>query len=157
MHRFLPPLFAAAVLGASPVPAAAQLFRWIDERGTVNYGDTPPANARQVTPLNPDKSGVSVVPGLTREDLDRAKKRSEQARIERLEREVDALREDSGNRPPPPPPPPPAAEPVYAPYYYDGRLRPPRPNPNPHPHPKPLPKPIEPPPPPPPPLYTRPK
>lgn len=130
MSRLLPSLFALAVLGPLAQPAGAQLYRWVDERGVVNYGDTPPANARQVTPLNPDKSGVSVVPGLSREEMDRAKKSAEQARIERLEREVDALREQNRTRPTPPPPPP-AAE-TYVPYYYDGRL-PPRPKPPPRP------------------------
>jgi hypothetical protein len=149
----LPSLLALMVLGAFAQPAGAQLYRWVDERGTVNYGDTPPPNARQVTPLNPDRSGVSVVPGLSREEMDRAKKSAEQARIERLEREVKSLREESRSRPPPAPPPP-VNEPttVYVPVY-PGPPRPPRPWP---PRP-PKPQPIEPPPPPPPPLFTKPR
>jgi hypothetical protein len=152
MSRLLPSLVALAVLGPLAQPAGAQLYRWVDERGVVNYGDTPPANARQVTPLNPDKSGVSVVPGLSRDELDRARKSAEQARIERLEREVKSLREEARSRPSPAPPV--ASEPttVYVPVY-EGPLRPPRPWP-----PKPpKPQPIEPPPPPPPPLFTRPR
>lgn len=165
MQGFRPPsarkqrvrqLFVAAVVGAFAQAAGAQLYRWVDERGVVNYGDTPPANARQVTPLNPDKSGVSVVPGLSREDLERAQQSAERARIERLEREVRSLREDAASRPPPPPAPAPSTESVYVPYYYDGWARP-RPHP-PGTRPKPpKPQPIEPPPPPPPPLYTKPK
>ncbi len=154
MQRFLRPLFAAAVLGALSPSAGAQLYRWLDERGAVNYGDTPPQNARQVTPLNPDKSGVSVVPGMSREELERAQKNAEQARIERLEREVKSLREDAAARPAPAPVPPPSTESVYVPYYYDGWARP-RPHP-PGTRPKPPTKPVEPPPPPPPPLFTRP-
>jgi hypothetical protein len=150
MQRFVSQLFAAAVLGALAQPALAQLYRWVDERGAVNYGDTPPSNARQVTPLNPDRSGVSVVPGLSAEQMERARASAEQSRIERLEREVRSLREDNRNRPPPAPPP--ASEPttVFVPVYPG----PVRPWPNPPRPPKP--PPIDPPPPPPPPLFTRP-
>jgi hypothetical protein len=151
MRPALRQLFAAAIVGTLAQSASAQLYRWVDAQGVVNYGDTPPSGARQITPLNPDKSGVSVVPGLSREELDRAKKSAEQVRIERLEREVDALREDSRTRPAPAPAP--ATEQVYVPYYYDGRARPPhRPRPDPRP-----PKPDLPVDPPGPPLFTRPR
>lgn len=152
MSRLLGSLLALAALGPLAPTASANLYRWVDERGVVNYGDTPPANARQVRPLSPEQSSVSVVPGLSREDVDRAKKTTEQARIERLEREVKALREEARNTPPPTPPLASESANVYIPVY-GGPLRPPRPWP-----PKPpKPEPIEPLPPPPPPLYTRPR
>jgi hypothetical protein len=106
-----------------------------------------------VTPLNPDRSRVSVVPGLSREDMDRAKKSSEQARLDRLESEVKSLREEASSRMPPPAPST-ERDTVFVPYY-DGasRLRPVPPKP-PLPPKPPRPQPVE---TPPPPLYTRPK
>jgi hypothetical protein len=59
----------------------------------VHYGDAPPAQARELRALNAERSTLSVVPGLSKEDLAAARRRSEQARIEQLEREVAALRD----------------------------------------------------------------
>ena len=113
-----------ALLGAA-APAAAQTYRWLDPEGRVHYGDTPPAEARELRALNAERSTLSVVPGLSNEDLAAARKRSEQARIEQLEREVAALRD----RPTPAPPtivlPPPATSAPVLLY----PVRPPRPQP----------------------------
>ncbi|MFN8961886.1 MAG: DUF4124 domain-containing protein [Betaproteobacteria bacterium] len=81
-----------ALLGIA-APAAAQTYRWLDPEGRVHYGDAPPAQARELRALNAERSTLSVVPGLSKEDLAAARKRSEQARIEQLEREVAALRD----------------------------------------------------------------
>lgn len=113
-----------ALLGIA-APAAAQTYRWLDPEGRVHYGDAPPAQARELRALNAERSTLSVVPGLSKEDLEAARRRSEQARIEQLEREVAALRD----RPAPAPttivmPPPAASAPVLL---YP--VRPPRPQP----------------------------
>jgi hypothetical protein len=81
-----------ALLGIA-APAAAQTYRWLDPEGRVHYGDAPPAQARELRALNAERSTLSVVTGLSKEDLAAARKRSEQARIEQLEREVAALRD----------------------------------------------------------------
>ncbi len=86
---------------------------------------SPPAQARELHALNAERSTLSVVPGLSKEDLEAARRRSEQARIEQLEREVAALRD----RPAPAPttimvPPPATSVPVLL---YP--VRPPRPQP----------------------------
>ncbi|MFO0101136.1 MAG: DUF4124 domain-containing protein [Betaproteobacteria bacterium] len=81
-----------ALLGIA-APAAAQTYRWLDPEGRVHYGDAPPAQARELRALNAERSTLSVVPGLSKEDLEAARRRSEQARIEQLEREVAALRD----------------------------------------------------------------
>jgi hypothetical protein len=81
-----------ALLGIA-APAAAQTYRWLDPEGRVHYGDAPPAQARELRALNAERSTLSVVPGLSKEDLAAARRRSEQARIEQLEREVAALRD----------------------------------------------------------------
>lgn len=52
---------AAAVLGAAP-SAFADVYRWIDERGTTSYGEKPPRGARNVTRLTMDAGNVSVIP-----------------------------------------------------------------------------------------------
>ena len=40
--------FATLVLAAAPTPAAAQVHRWVDERGVVQYGDRPPTSGATV-------------------------------------------------------------------------------------------------------------
>ena len=85
MRRFLPALMCGLCAAG---PASAELYKWVDEGGVVNYGDKPPAGALQVRSLDEDRSSVSVVPGLSKEELERQRKSVEQARIERLEREL---------------------------------------------------------------------
>ncbi|MBL8447112.1 MAG: DUF4124 domain-containing protein [Zoogloeaceae bacterium] len=48
----------ATVLANSP--ATAEVFKWVDEKGVVNYGSAPPPG-RSAKPLS-SNSGVSVVP-----------------------------------------------------------------------------------------------
>lgn len=43
-------------LAAAPA-LAAETYRWVDEKGIVNYGEKPPAN-RQAKPVNTNPSGV---------------------------------------------------------------------------------------------------
>lgn len=38
-------------------PAGAQLYRWVDDRGVVNYGEKPPAG-RSATPVNAQPAGT---------------------------------------------------------------------------------------------------
>jgi hypothetical protein len=86
-------LLAALLLAASAAGALAQTYRWRDGEGRVHYGDTPPANARELRALDAERSTLSVVPGLSKEDLDASRRRAEQNRLERLERELSELRE----------------------------------------------------------------
>lgn len=96
-------LAVVALALAAPVAAQAPLYKWVDERGVVNYGDTPPVNAKKISQLDEATSSLSVVPGLSREELALARERDAEARIARLERELQEARE----RPAPP------AAPVY--------------------------------------------
>lgn len=99
MIRLLPASPGSALLAAAlavvMLPAAAQttLYKWVDERGVVNYGDTPPAGAKKVSQVDESKTTLSVVPGLAQETLDDLQEREMRARIERLERELQELRE----------------------------------------------------------------
>lgn len=81
----------AAVSAALP-GAAATTYRWIDANGVVNYGDAPPRGTRGVLALDEAHGRVSTVPAPPREALDRARQRALELRLERIERELDALR-----------------------------------------------------------------
>jgi len=92
----------------------AQLYKWVDEKGVVNYGDKPPAgkNAQAVS----EKSGsLTVVPGMSRDELDRQRERETQQRLQQLEREVTDLRAREGSRAQTPPEP--VYDEVYVPAY----------------------------------------
>ncbi|GAB4481570.1 MAG: hypothetical protein OHK0044_30150 [Burkholderiaceae bacterium] len=93
MIRFGSPilLMLAAAL-AAPQAAFAQPYKWVDERGVVNYGDAPPADARNVRRLDLAGAPLSVVPGLSRDVIERERERTLQAQLAELQREVEHLR-----------------------------------------------------------------
>jgi hypothetical protein len=76
-------------------PAMAQVYKWVDESGKVNYGDKPPLRTKGVQPLGEGSGSVSVVSGIPKEELDRLRQQNEAQRLERLEREVEELRAQS--------------------------------------------------------------
>jgi hypothetical protein len=61
MRKRLSCVVAAALLSGTPL-AIADVYRWIDERGTTSYGEKPPAGARGVTRLTMEAGNVSIVP-----------------------------------------------------------------------------------------------
>ena len=75
-------------------PALAQVYKWVDESGKVNYGDRAPSGSKGAL-LGAAAGVVNIVPGIPKEELDRLRKQDEQRRLERLEREVDELRTQS--------------------------------------------------------------
>jgi uncharacterized protein DUF4124 len=83
--------FAAGVLATFLAwPAGAEVYKWVDENGVVNYGSTPPAG-RPVKELPKDGSGVSVVPAPPPPPPAAARNPTEE-RIDRLERALAAER-----------------------------------------------------------------
>lgn len=52
--------FGAALLFIA-IDASAEVYRWVDERGVVNYGSRPPAGSK-AKPVESDNGRVSVVP-----------------------------------------------------------------------------------------------
>jgi len=56
------PLLIAALLCCWVLPATAAIYRWVDERGTVNFStDAPPAGVQaSVVTLPPDTAGLSA-------------------------------------------------------------------------------------------------
>ena len=76
----------------APNAAMSQLYRWVDDAGSVHYGDTPPKRAKNVRPVGNDSGSVSVVPALPKEQIARLREREDEQRLQRLEREVEELR-----------------------------------------------------------------
>lgn len=64
--RQLPALLVAAASIAVAFPVHAQVFRWIDSGGVVNYGSKAPRGATAVVRVDGDASRLSVVHGAAR-------------------------------------------------------------------------------------------
>ncbi len=47
---------------AAAVPASAQVYRWVDDRGVVNYASKPPGDGRSAVRIDHQESRISVVP-----------------------------------------------------------------------------------------------
>jgi hypothetical protein len=47
---------------AIALPASAQIYRWVDDRGVVNYANKPPAQGTRATRIDTQESRVSVIP-----------------------------------------------------------------------------------------------
>ena len=115
-------LIGIAVLLWAAAPAEAQLYKWVDEKGVVNYGDTPPPGKRAQA-VGENSGSVTVVPGMPREELERQRERDTQRRMQQLEREVGDLRARERARDQQPPEP--VYNEVYVPAYGYGYARPP--------------------------------
>ena len=90
MTRHTLPFVLLAALLAMPAAVTAQLYKWVDEDGGVNYGDTPPPKAKNVRPVG--QGSVSVVPGVPKDQIDAMRERDEQRRKEREQRDADQAR-----------------------------------------------------------------
>jgi hypothetical protein len=53
-------VFAVALPAA--LPAHAQIYRWVDDQGVVNYANKPPASGQQTTRIDTQESRVSIIP-----------------------------------------------------------------------------------------------
>ena len=82
-------LFGAGMI---PLALAAATYKWVDERGVVNYGNAPPTAARQVKQLNEEDSRVSTIPSAPRAQVEGESDRLLRARVARLEEELEDLR-----------------------------------------------------------------
>jgi hypothetical protein len=72
--------------------ALAQVYKWVDADGKVTYGDRPPAGARKVQPLDETNTRLSIVPGMSREEIDRERERGLRQRLQSAEQEIADLR-----------------------------------------------------------------
>jgi len=82
----------AALCLTTPWHAGAEVYKWVDERGVVNYGDTPPQKSRGVKALDLQSGIETIIPGIPREELERLRERDNERRLWQLEAEVEALR-----------------------------------------------------------------
>lgn len=90
-YRSVPLMLLAACMAAT-TPAAAQVYRWTDERGIVNYGNKPPPNARNVATMREDDGRVSTIPGMSPEAVEAERDRFERRRADQLQRDLEAER-----------------------------------------------------------------
>ncbi len=91
-HRTVRLILVTACLAAASGLASAQVYRWTDERGSINYGSKPPAGARNVVKMNDDDGRVSTMPSVPPETIDATRARAEQRRADQLQRDLDAER-----------------------------------------------------------------
>jgi len=80
------------VAGVLPLAVFAATYKWIDEKGAVHYGDSPPAAARQVRQLDEAAGRVSTIPAVPQAQRERESDFLLRARIARLEAELEAQR-----------------------------------------------------------------
>lgn len=108
------PCIVLALLLASAPAGAAELYRWHDENGVVNYSNTPPAKTRAGKPATVVEDRLSVY----------TPERSVTDAIERRRTQAQPQPSASFTRPPeperrvaaPPPPPPASYDPCAHPY-----------------------------------------
>ena len=95
----IPSVALVAALAFGPV-AEAQVYKWVDDKGVVNYSSTPPEK-RKSTKLDEDNGRVSTVQSPV---ADRA--RAAQSDRERaLQQRAKGLEEEAARNPPPAPTP----------------------------------------------------
>lgn len=68
--------------------ARAEIFKWVDERGVVNYGSAPPSKF-QAKALDPQASAVSVLPAPPRAAAAEDEDAELRERLDRLESELE--------------------------------------------------------------------
>jgi len=82
-----PPIVCVLAL-AVPLAAHAEIYRWVDDRGVVNYSSTRPEGVKKVAQIAEDGGRVSTVPGMSPELVAQQRQLDLEARIQRLEREL---------------------------------------------------------------------
>src|SRR5882724_5611940 len=90
-------------VAAAPLVTQATLYKWVDDQGVVNYSDAPPSGQKNATPLDESTSSLSVFPGMSKDELARAREHDAQYRAQQLERELAELRARTYMPAPPPP------------------------------------------------------
>jgi hypothetical protein len=96
MRRHILSSALASILALAAWPVLAQVYKWVDEKGVVNYSNEAPAD-RKATQLDPKAGRVSVI-GIDDSAKQTAKapgsvnERVLAEKIDRLERKLDAER-----------------------------------------------------------------
>ncbi|HNB80250.1 MAG TPA: DUF4124 domain-containing protein [Rhodocyclaceae bacterium] len=85
-------LLLAAIMASLAGATAAEVYRWVDQNGVVNYGTAPPAGVK-ASPLDPGKVRLSVVASPPRPDRPAEPGSADlRARISRLESQLEEER-----------------------------------------------------------------
>ena len=82
------PSIVCALALAAPLAAQAEIYRWVDDRGVINYSSVRPEGVKKVTQIAEDNGRVSTVHGMSQELLAQQRQLELEARIQRLEREL---------------------------------------------------------------------
>jgi hypothetical protein len=82
------PFVVCALALAVPLAAQAEIYRWVDDKGVINYSSTRPEGVTKVTQIAEDSGRVSTVPGIPQELIARQRELELEARVQRLEREL---------------------------------------------------------------------
>ena len=96
MRRLILPSALVSVLSFLAGPALAQVYKWVDEKGVVNYSNEAPAD-RKATQLDPKAARVSIIgtdDSTKRTGIAQgaANERALAEKIDRLERKLDEER-----------------------------------------------------------------
>ena len=92
----------AALLGAFTLcePAHGQVYKWVDDKGVVNYSSYPPLTSKGVVMLDENNGRVTTVPApdARRDDSAAASDPALRRRVEQLEREAAAQRQSAAQQ-----------------------------------------------------------
>ncbi|MGP1676353.1 MAG: DUF4124 domain-containing protein [Giesbergeria sp.] len=96
-------LLKICVLWALLVPATAQMYKWVDEKGTTHYGERPPAGkkARKVEEhlANPTPApGTPVEPGWKDKELEFRGRRIEAEQAQTKQKQQEATHREACNQ-----------------------------------------------------------
>jgi hypothetical protein len=91
-------LLLVASLAAAPA-VHAQVYKWVDEKGVVNYSSAPPPKGKGVVKLEDDNGRVTTIPApVRRDDPATAADPALRQRVEQLEREAAAQRQSAAQQ-----------------------------------------------------------
>jgi len=95
------PLLAALVSAVMVAGVAhAQVYKWVDDKGTVNYSSSPPLKGKGIIKLDEDNGRVTTipVPEVRRDDPAAAADPALRRRVEQLEREAATQRQSAAQQ-----------------------------------------------------------
>jgi hypothetical protein len=95
------PLTLLAALGSALLIAGgahAQVYKWVDDKGVVNYSSSPPPKGKSAVKLDEEKGRVTTIPAPVRNDGSSAGDPALRQRVEQLEREAATQRQSAAQQ-----------------------------------------------------------
>lgn len=95
-----PRLAALAIAVALPALAHGQVYKWLDEKGVVNYSSSPPPKGMGAVTLDVNSGRVTTMPAQAarRDDPAAASQPALRRRIDQLERDASAQRQSAAQQ-----------------------------------------------------------